>query len=72
MNENQEAVAHLHKLIDEEWEQRMQADPLLATYSGDHRYNDQLPKVSVEAIANRRGNLELLEQQSQQINLKEN
>jgi uncharacterized protein (DUF885 family) len=45
----------------------MQADPLLATYSGDHRYNDQLPKVNAKAVAGRKNNLESLEQQLQQI-----
>ena len=31
------------QLIHDEWEARLQTDPLFATYAGDSRYNDRLP-----------------------------
>lgn len=34
-------------LVDEVWEFEMREDPLFATSTGDHRFNDQLPVVSV-------------------------
>lgn len=42
----------LQKIIDDEWEARLIADPLLATYVGDHRYNDRLPDTSEDGIRN--------------------
>jgi uncharacterized protein (DUF885 family) len=44
--------AQLKKLFDEDWEFRLQADPLYATYTGDHRFNDRLPGVSEVDFAN--------------------
>ena len=38
----------VYKLIDEAWDYRMTQDPLMATRTGDHRFNDRLPVVSVE------------------------
>jgi len=38
-------VEQLHQLFAEEWEARLRFDPLFATNAGDHRYNDQLPRV---------------------------
>jgi uncharacterized protein (DUF885 family) len=43
----------LQQIFDEEWEFRLQFDPLLATYVGDTRYNDRLPSVTVEDQARR-------------------
>jgi uncharacterized protein (DUF885 family) len=43
----------LAALLDEAWEYRLHDDPLFATETGDHRYDDQLPKVSL-ADENRR------------------
>ncbi len=40
----------LQVLIDEIWEFRLQNDPLLATRTGDRRFNDRLPRVSVEQV----------------------
>ena len=40
----------LHKLIDEIWEFRLQNDPLLATRTGDRRFNDRLPRVSIDQV----------------------
>ena len=37
----------LKQLIAEEWEFDMREDPLFATQTGDHRYNDKLPSVTV-------------------------
>ncbi len=37
----------LKQLIAEEWEFDMREDPLFATQTGDHRYNDKLPQVTV-------------------------
>ncbi|MGI9430218.1 MAG: DUF885 domain-containing protein [Bythopirellula sp.] len=34
-------------LVEAIWQFDVREDPLLATSAGDHRYNDQLPKVSV-------------------------
>ncbi len=42
----------LQTIIDDEWEARLKADPLLATYVGDHRYNDRLPDTSEDGIRN--------------------
>ena len=33
------------QLLADEWEIRMQEDPLFATNTGDHRFNDRLPQV---------------------------
>ena len=34
-------------LLDEAWEFALREDPLFATETGDHRYDDQLPKASL-------------------------
>jgi uncharacterized protein (DUF885 family) len=40
------ASASFHALLDEDWEARLREDPLLATSTGDHRYDDRLPSVA--------------------------
>ncbi|HEU0106269.1 MAG TPA: DUF885 family protein, partial [Vicinamibacteria bacterium] len=40
------ASAAFHALVDEDWEARLREDPLLATSTGDHRYDDRLPSVT--------------------------
>lgn len=35
------------KLLSDHWEHRLRESPLFATETGDHRYDDQLPKVSL-------------------------
>jgi uncharacterized protein (DUF885 family) len=35
-----------HRLLDEDWEARLREDPLLASRTGDHRYDDRLPSVT--------------------------
>jgi uncharacterized protein (DUF885 family) len=45
------------QLLDEDWEARLREDPLLATATGDHRYDDLLPSVApadLERAAQRR------------------
>ena len=34
------------QFLEEDWEFRLQADPLFATSTGDNRYNDRLPDIS--------------------------
>ncbi|MFQ5718279.1 MAG: DUF885 family protein [Acidobacteriota bacterium] len=42
----EDATTRLHRLFDEEWEFRLEEDPLLATSVGRHEYDDRLPAVS--------------------------
>jgi len=44
--EAERASAAFHELLDADWEARLQEDPLLATSTGDHRYDDRLPSVA--------------------------
>ena len=37
------------RLCVEIWQERLQNNPLLATDTGDHQYDDQLPEVSLAA-----------------------
>lgn len=59
------ASVSLHGLFADYWEFQLAENPLLATSAGDHRANDRLPSVTVEAEARRaqaaRGFLERLE-----------
>jgi uncharacterized protein (DUF885 family) len=41
------AEQQIKTLLDEAWEFRLREDPLLATSTGDHRYDDKLPSVSL-------------------------
>ena len=45
MNAAARPATQFQQLVAEEWEWRMQADPLLATSTGDHRFGDRLPHV---------------------------
>ncbi len=45
----QQAAPDLADLLQRGWEYRLQEGPLFATSVGDHRANDRLPDVSVEA-----------------------
>ncbi len=38
--------SQFHQFLADDWEMRMQADPLFATYTGDNRFNDRLPDIS--------------------------
>jgi uncharacterized protein (DUF885 family) len=48
----------LNQIFNDEWERRLVFDPLLATYIGDHRYDDCLPRLSEEHFENRIHELE--------------
>ena len=43
----------LHQIFEDEWEFRLQQDPLFATSVGVHDFNDRLPEVN-EAAEQRR------------------
>jgi uncharacterized protein (DUF885 family) len=43
----QTPAAALKTLFDDEWEFEMRENPLFATQTGDHRYDDRLPAVTV-------------------------
>jgi len=45
--------AIFHQLLNDEWEAQLRADPLLATFTGDHRFDDRLPRVGEAAMAAR-------------------
>ena len=47
----QTPVDQLHQLLHDEWERRLQFDPLFATSTGETRYNDRLPRVREEDYA---------------------
>jgi uncharacterized protein (DUF885 family) len=40
----------LHELFESEWERGLRENPLLATYLGDHRYDDRWPDASATAL----------------------
>src|SRR3954453_12572833 len=40
------AGAQLQQLLDDEWEFRLREDPLFATRTGDHRFDNLLPAVT--------------------------
>jgi uncharacterized protein (DUF885 family) len=40
------ATDQLQQLLTDEWEFRLKEDPLFATDTGDHRYDDRLPSVT--------------------------
>lgn len=49
----QDAAERLHQLFEDEWAQRLQDEPLLATYSGVSDYDHRLPSVTPQAQARR-------------------
>ena len=44
------SLSPLHQLFQDHWDAWMRYDPLMATYVGDQRYNDQLPIATDEAF----------------------
>jgi len=44
--ETRTASVQLAEIISEEWESRLRYDPVFATYTGDHRFNDRLQGVT--------------------------
>ncbi len=47
------SVSPFHMLLDEAWDATLRFDPLFATLTGDHRFNDRLPHVTPQAYAER-------------------
>jgi len=47
------AETQLRALFDATWQTELAADPLMANYLGDNRYNDQWTDISAEAIERR-------------------
>ena len=45
------ASEQLNQLIADQWEAWMRSDPLFATSTGDHRFNDRLPEAGEEYYA---------------------
>jgi uncharacterized protein (DUF885 family) len=45
------AAKELHELFDSEWERGLRENPVMASFQGDHRYDDRWPDLSDEAIA---------------------
>ncbi|RIK77059.1 MAG: hypothetical protein DCC68_18095 [Planctomycetota bacterium] len=48
-----DAKTEFQKLLDDAWEADLVADPLWATQVGDHRFDDKLPDLSIEAVKRR-------------------
>lgn len=48
-----DAGERLAELIAREWEYRLSEDPLLATWAGDHRWNDRLPALAYADLERR-------------------
>jgi uncharacterized protein (DUF885 family) len=44
------AAKELHVLFDAEWERYLYASPVMATYIGDHRYDDRWPDLSPDGL----------------------
>src|SRR6476659_4817866 len=44
----------IRDLAEEYWQARMEQSPIFATFLGDHRFDDRVDDVSVEADARRR------------------
>jgi len=44
------ATESLHQLFDAEWERGLEESPVMASYIGDHRYDDRWPDRSATAI----------------------
>ena len=50
---DQDDLTQFRRLLADEWEFRMQEDPLLATRCGDHRFGDRLTSVLPEDFKRR-------------------
>ncbi len=46
----QNPTFQLNTLIADAWEYRQRANPIAATFCGDHRYDDRLPEISPAAL----------------------
>lgn len=47
-----DATRNLHNLFEEAWQYELKTNPLDATFIGFHKYDDQLPDVSIKAFYN--------------------
>jgi len=52
-DETNGATEALYQLFADEWQHRMEVNPLFATMAGDHRYNDRLGDVSTDGHGRR-------------------
>ncbi len=52
-NDLNSAAKRLHKLFDEQFEFSLRENPVFATTYGDHRFDDKLSQMSMEAIERR-------------------
>jgi uncharacterized protein (DUF885 family) len=52
------AAESLWQLAEEYWEKLLRWDPILATFYGDHRYNERLPDVGASARDEQKNELE--------------
>jgi uncharacterized protein (DUF885 family) len=46
--DDRSATDQFAKLLNDAWEYRLRENPLFATSTGDHRYDDRLPRVSLD------------------------
>lgn len=65
------AEQNFKQLLQDEWENRLREDPLFATYTGDHRYDDRLPGASEDDYARRLQALREFERRLQALPLDE-
>jgi len=52
--EEMSAGEKLHKIFNDEWEWQLKQNPMMATFTGDPRYADEVPDMSLKAIEMRR------------------
>ena len=63
----QSVDTEFRQVADEWWEDSLRRNPLLATATGDHRFNDRLPTVSVAATKDRARQLKIFRQRLEQL-----
>lgn len=56
-----------HQLLADHWEFRMRDDPLFATYTGDHRFNDRMPGAGEADFARRLKQMRAFLERARQI-----
>lgn len=57
----------LNALYSQVWEYILQSEPIFATQSGDHRYDDRLPQISEEAYTRQLGQMRVFQAALQNI-----
>jgi len=62
-------MEQFHQLLADDWENRLQEDPLYATNAGDHRFNDRLPSMSETAFHQRLENRYLFRQRLEMMDV---